>query len=323
MDSTGPRPSVNARAMRLVDRLVRDADALRLSVTTDFGARMVDAGAAMPGSIEAGRRIAAICMGGLGRVSIVPVGPVPSWPFSIQVQASDPVLACLGSQYAGWSLTDKAAGGTYFALGSGPGRAAAGVEPLLAELGYHDQAERIVLVLESAAAPPAAVIETVASATGLAPDAITFIYAPTQSLAGSTQVVARVLEVALHKAHTLGFPLAQILDGMGSAPLAPPAPEFVKAMGRTNDAIIYGSRVQLFVDADDAAARSLAEQLPSSASRDHGEPFANIFARAGGHFYAIDPHLFSPAEVIITSLKSGVSHRGGRIDAGLVEASFA
>jgi methenyltetrahydromethanopterin cyclohydrolase len=167
------------------------------------------------------------------------------------------------------------------------------------------------------------VIETVASATGLAPDAITFIYAPTQSLAGSTQVVARVLEVALHKAHTLGFPLAQILDGMGSAPLAPPAPEFVKAMGRTNDAIIYGSRVQLFVDADDAAARSLAEQLPSSASRDHGEPFANIFARAGGHFYAIDPHLFSPAEVIITSLKSGVSHRGGRIDAGLVEASFA
>jgi methenyltetrahydromethanopterin cyclohydrolase len=167
------------------------------------------------------------------------------------------------------------------------------------------------------------VIEAVAAEAGVPADAITFIYAPTQSLAGSTQVVARVLEVALHKVHTLGFPLERIVDGLGAAPLAPPAPDFVKAMGRTNDAIIYGGRVQLFVTGDDADARQLAEALPSTTSRDYGAPFAEVFGRFNGDFYAIDPHLFSPAEVIVTALDSGRSYRGGQIAPDLVEASFA
>ena len=80
----------------------------------------------------------------------------------------------------------------------------------------------------------------------MSPSALTVIYAPTQSLAGGAQVVARVLEVALHKAHELKFPLERIVDGMGAAPLSPPHPDFVTAMGRTNDAIIYGGRVQLY-----------------------------------------------------------------------------
>ncbi len=111
-----------------------------------------------------------------------------------------------------------------------------------------------------------------ARAARVAPGDVTFIYAPTQSLAGSTQVVARVLEVALHKAHAVGFDLGAIVDGIGAAPLSPPHPDFVQAMGRTNDAIIYGGRVQLFVEADDADARGLAEALPSTTSRDTRRP---------------------------------------------------
>jgi methenyltetrahydromethanopterin cyclohydrolase len=308
----------------LVDRLVADAAALRLAVSAKPGdCRMVDAGAAAIGSAEAGRRIAEICLGGLGTVMLSPTGPIERWPFSVQVHTADPVLACLASQYAGWSLASDGEAGSFFALGSGPGRAAAAVEPLFEELGYRDAAERIVLVLETDTAPPPSVVEKVAAAAGVPPDAITFIYAPTQSLAGSTQVVARVLEVALHKVHTLGFPLARVVDGFGAAPLAPPAPDFVGAMGRTNDAIIYGGRVQLFVTGDDAEARELAESLPSTTSRDYGEPFAQIFARFQGDFYAIDPHLFSPAEVIVTALDSGRSHRGGRLAPDLVDASFS
>jgi methenyltetrahydromethanopterin cyclohydrolase len=319
MEQARRRASVNALAMPLVESLVRDADALGITVSEEPGARLIDAGAGVRGSIEAGRRIAEICLGGLGRVALVPVGPVATWPFSVQVHAGDPVLACLASQYAGWSLED----GRFRALGSGPGRAAAAVEPLFAELGYRDSADRIVLVLESAEPPPTSVIDKVAGAAGLPAEALTFIHAPTQSLAGSTQIVARVLEVALHKAHAIGFPLAAIVDGIGVAPLPPPSPDFLKAMGRTNDAIIYGARVQLFVEAEDAAARELAEALPSSASRDHGEPFAQIFAAANYDFYAVDARLFSPAEVIVTSLKTGASFRGGRIEPALVEASFA
>lgn len=323
MNGVGSRPSVNALAAPLVDALAAEADTLRIAVGFASGARLIDAGAKVRGSLEVGVRVAEISMGGLGRITLVPNGPVPSWPFSVQVHAVDPVLACLASQYAGWSLTDKAEGGTFFALGSGPGRAMVAVEPLFGELRYRDEASRIVLVLEAAEPPPESIVEKVCGATKLPAEAVTFIYAPTQSLAGSTQVVARVLEVALHKAHALGFPLDRIVDGIGVAPLPPPAPDFLNAMGRTNDAIIYGGRVQLFVDAEDADARQLAATLPSTASREHGAPFAAIFEKARGNFYAIDPHLFSPAEVIVTSLRSGKSHRAGRIEPSLVEASFS
>jgi methenyltetrahydromethanopterin cyclohydrolase len=277
----------------------------------------------VPGSIEAGRRIAEICLGGLGQVGIGAVGPLAGWPFSVVVHTVDPVLACLGCQYAGWSLSTGKGKEAYFALGSGPGRAAARIESLFDELGYHDSAETAVLVLETAAPPPEAVVGKVAAATGLPPTSLTFIYAPTQSLAGATQVVSRVLEVALHKVHTLGFPLDHVVDGLGSAPLVPPAPDFVAAMGRSNDAIIYGGRVHLFVAGPDAAAKDLADALPSTTSRDHGTPFAEIFASFKGDFYAIDPHLFSPAEVIITAIESGRTYRGGRLMPDLVDASFA
>ena len=316
-------PSVNALTAPLVERLVADAEVLRLAVTQEpGGARMVDAGASVRGSIEAGRRMAEICLGGLGTVTISPSGPVSSWPYSVVVHATDPVIACLGSQYAGWSLADETGDSGFFALGSGPGRAVAVVEDLYQELGYRDSATRTALVLEAASGPPASVVAKVAEAAGLRPEDVTFIFAPTQSLAGSTQVVARVLEVALHKAHTVGFDLHKIVDGIGSAPLSPQHPDFIQAMGRTNDAIIYGGRVQLFVEADEADARQLAEQLPSTNSSDHGSPFAEIFGRVNGDFYKIDGALFSPAEVIVTSVTTGKSFRGGRLMPELVEASF-
>ncbi|KAB1080376.1 methenyltetrahydromethanopterin cyclohydrolase [Methylobacterium soli] len=324
MSTTVKYPSVNALTAPLVERLVADAEVLRLAVTQEpGGARMVDAGASVRGSIEAGRRMAEICLGGLGTVTISPSGPVASWPYSVVVHATDPVIACLGSQYAGWSLADESGDSGFFALGSGPGRAVAVVEDLYQELGYRDSATRTALVLEAASGPPASVVAKVAEAAGLRPEDVTFIFAPTQSLAGSTQVVARVLEVALHKAHTVGFDLHKIVDGIGSAPLSPQHPDFIQAMGRTNDAIIYGGRVQLFVEADEADARQLAEQLPSTNSSDHGSPFAEVFGRVNGDFYKIDGALFSPAEVIVTSVTTGKSFRGGHLMPELVEASFA
>ncbi|WCS25800.1 methenyltetrahydromethanopterin cyclohydrolase [Methylobacterium sp. NMS14P] len=323
MSASPSYPSINALSGPLVERLVADAATLRLSVSQAAGgARMVDAGAQARGSIEAGRRIAEICLGGLGTVTIAPSGPIASWPYSVTVHSADPVLACLGSQYAGWSLADETGDSGFFALGSGPGRAVAAVEDLYQELGFRDSATKTALVLEAAGGPPESVVAKVAEASGLRPEDLTFIFAPTQSLAGSTQVVARVLEVALHKAHTVGFDLHAIVDGIGSAPLSPPHPDFIKAMGRTNDAIIYGGRVQLFVDADDADAKQLAEQLPSTTSSDHGAPFAEIFARVNGDFYKIDGALFSPAEAIVTSVRSGATYRGGRLEPTLVDASF-
>lgn len=318
------RPSVGALAAPLVEALVADAGRLRIAVSTGpLGCRLVDAGASVPGGLEVGRRLTEICLGGLGQVSIVPSTQLGAWPFSIQVGSADPVLACLGSQYAGWSLAGGDDDPSWFALGSGPGRATAGVEELYTELGYRDAAEDVVLVLEAAAPPPESIVRKVVDATGAAPERVTFVYAPTQSLAGSTQVVGRVLEVALHKVHTLHFPLERVVDGFGVAPLAPPTPDFVAAMGRTNDAIIYGGKVHLFVTGPDDDAEALARDLPSRGSRDFGSPFAEVFKRFNGDFYAIDGALFSPAEVLVTAVDSGRSFKGGALAPELVDASFS
>jgi methenyltetrahydromethanopterin cyclohydrolase len=313
--------SVNARAGRIVDSVVADAAALRCVVSTgEASERRIDLGATTPGSLEAGRRLGEICMGGLGTVAITSASGLERWPLGVVVHSSNPVIACLGSQYAGWTITDEATG--FFALGSGPARALSRVEELYKELGYADAHDEAALVIEGDKAPPAAVASKVASACGIAPAALTVLYAPTGSLAGTVQIAARVLEVALHKAHALHFPLHNIVDGYGVAPIAPPIPDFVKAMGRTNDAIIYGGRIQLFVRGSDEAAKKLADALPSSSSGAYGKPFAEIFAEVSGDFYKIDAMLFSPAMVTVSNLDTGASFHAGALAPEVVEASF-
>jgi methenyltetrahydromethanopterin cyclohydrolase len=313
--------SVNELTRPLVKRLLANAGALGLSVARDAtGTCIADAGIQARGSVAAGLLIGEICMGGLGQVGLRSGGR-DDWPTWIEVRSSQPVLACLASQYAGWSLSaskEETGGKKFFSLGSGPARALAAKEVLYTELGYRDRADSGVLVLEVDRPPPKVVIDKLLRNCALAPDALTLILTPTTSLAGTTQVVARVLEVALHKAHELGYPLGNIVEGAATAPLPAPSPDGVIAMGRTNDAILYGGRVHLGVRGDDAAARQLAVQLPSRNSRDHGRSFADLFKEVEYDFYKIDGALFAPAEVWVSNLDSGNTFHAGALNMALL-----
>ena len=318
--------SVNALSERYVAALVHDARALGVALTrTDAGTLLADAGVHARGGIEAGLAVARICMGGLGTVGLrTSFDPAPLWPTSIEVHTSSPVLACLASQYAGWSLAatkEQTGGKKFFSLGSGPARALAGKEPLFGELGYRDRHTRGALVLEVDRLPPQFIIDKVLGDCGLAADALTVVVTPTHSLAGTVQVVARVVEVALHKTHVLGVPLDEVVEGSGCAPLPPPSPDGIEAMGRTNDAILYGGRVHLTVR-HDAVAKKLAVELPSANSRDYGSPFAEIFTSFNYDFYRIDPALFAPAEVWVSSLESGSTWHGGGVNASLLHRQW-
>jgi methenyltetrahydromethanopterin cyclohydrolase len=322
------KASVNKLAQPLVQNLIQNADKLRVTVNTlANGCVVIDAGITVPGGLEAGRIIAEICMGGLGTVSLSHSPYTSHWPLSVNVHSSNPVLACLGSQYAGWSLSHE----KYYALGSGPARAMASktkegkqepVEELYKELAYRDSNDAAVLVIENDAIPPVEIIDKVAAACQLPANKLTVIVTPTSSLAGGIQVVSRVLEVAMHKAHALHFPLENIVDGSGSAPVCPPHPKFVKAMGRTNDAILFAGQVHLFVKGNDEAAEALAKALPSSTSKDYGKPFADIFKQYEYDFFKVDAMLFSPASVIVTAVESGNSFRAGQLDNALLNQSF-
>ena len=311
--------SVNKYSQPLVKELIENADKLRVDVQKmENGCTIVDAGINVPGGLEAGRIISEICLGGLGDVSISHSPYTKNWPLTVNVHTTNPVLACLGSQYAGWSLSHE----KYYALGSGPARSVCVKEELFSELDYKDEASKTVLVIENDKIPPVEIIEKVAEACGLKPADLTVIVTPTSSIAGGLQVVARVLEVAMHKAHALHFPLEDIVDGSGSAPVCPPHPDFIKAMGRTNDAILFAGQVHLFVKGSDEAAKKLAKELPSSTSKDYGKPFAEIFKEYEYDFFKVDAMLFSPASVIVTAVESGKSFRAGKLDEALLDKSF-
>jgi methenyltetrahydromethanopterin cyclohydrolase len=311
---------MNERAWVLTDRLVERAAELRIALDTlAGGARVIDAGANVPGGFAAGRALAELCMGGLGHVEFASlmIGGL-EWP-GVHVWTDHPAESCMASQYAGWAI--NAAG--YFAMGSGPLRAKARVErELFAKLGYGEDAARGVLVLEGRMLPTDDVAAWVAGKAGVALDAITFAVAPTASLAGGVQIVARVLETGLHKMDTIGFDVTRVVSAMGTAPLPPTARSDIRAIGRTNDCILYGGRARYTVRAEDDELAQLAERLPASASADYGTPFYDIFKRYDHDFYKIDPMLFSPAEVWLTSATSGRTFHAGRLDADVLYSSL-
>src|SRR3954462_5586722 len=78
-------PSVNALAAPLVRDLIVQAKSLRLGVQRlDNGCVVVDAGIANRGGLQAGLRIAEICMAGLGSASLLPAtGPRWAWRVSV------------------------------------------------------------------------------------------------------------------------------------------------------------------------------------------------------------------------------------------------
>lgn len=318
--STQVQLSVNQLSAPLLNQLLQQAEALQIGVSLhESGCTIVDAGIQQPGSAEAGRIIAEICMGGLGEVNLQSDDRFPNWNNAVSVSSASPVLACLASQYAGWALSHE----KFFALGSGPARALAQREDLFKELAYKDVASSTCIVLETDKIPPVEVIEKVLRDTNVAPEHLTIILTPTSSIAGVVQIVGRVLEVALHKAHALHFPLKNIVSGTGLAVLPPVAKDFMTGMGRTNDAILFGGYVNLQVTGDDAAAADLALNLPSSASKDYGRPFAEVFKSYNMDFYKIDPMLFSPAKVTVTNIETGSVFEAGNLNADLIALSFA
>jgi methenyltetrahydromethanopterin cyclohydrolase len=308
--------SLNDRALVLADRLAADADALQVEVTSlGNGTRVIDCG---EGGFEAGRQFAEICMAGLGSVTYAPMVIEGRSLPALTVTTDRPAVACLAAQYAGWRLDrDK-----YFAMGSGPGRALIRAEELYDDLDWDEQADAAVLCLEVREQPPTEIADFVAERAGVPPSALTLLIAPTASVTGSVQIAARVVETALHKLHEVDFDVRRVLAGYGSCPLPPVAGDDMAALGRTNDAVLYGGQVHLNVDADDDFLRELVERLPASASKDYGEPFGKIFKDADYDFYAIDPLLFSPAVIRVTNVGSGRSFEAGRVNLEVLERSF-
>jgi methenyltetrahydromethanopterin cyclohydrolase len=307
--------SVNEQALALVERMMAGADRLGLAVSRlPNGTTVIDCGVKVPGSLEAGRLFAEVCMGGLGQVGLCHLDVDGVWLPGVTISASHPPVACLAAQYAGWAVRTE----DYFAMGSGPARALYRGDPVFEHLSYGDETDVGVLTLETRQLPTEAAADKVARKCGISPDSLTLLVAPTASLVGSVQVAARTVETGLHKMVEIDFDVEVLLSGSGTCPLASIAADDLEAIGRTNDAVLYGGRAWYTVETDDARVEAVIDRLPSSASRDYGTPFIELFEHYDRDFYKIDPLLFSPAEVFVNNVSSGRTFHAGGVNGEMV-----
>lgn len=310
---------LNELASQVIEDVTENPDDLRVVQHDVAGSGLLlDFGVDAEGGLDAGCVLAAICLAGLAHVDVVPgqLGDL-GWPH-VAVETDKPVAACLFSQYAGWQINV----GKFFAMGSGPMRAVYAKEPLFDKLWYREEADQVVGVLETAKLPGDDVFEFIAEKCGVDAEDVVLCAAPTSSMAGNLQVVARSVETALHKLYELGFDVNRIRSAVGTAPLPPVAKNDIEGIGRTNDAILYGGRVTLWVNGDDESLADVAAKVPSCSSAMYGQPFSELFEAAGRDFYKLDPLLFSPAEVIFHNIDTGRVHVAGRVNVDVLRKSF-
>jgi methenyltetrahydromethanopterin cyclohydrolase len=313
--------SVNRLAWKLLDKLCENPAFYGVKVEkTGSGATIVDAGIEAKGGFQAGKIITEICMGGCGKAEIIHKRYGELDLPSIFVYTDHPVIATLGSQFAGWQIKE----GDYFAIGSGPARALA-LKPkeIYEKIGYRDDFDKAVVVLETDKHPPEKLLERLVKDCHVLPKNLGVILTPTATVAGATQVSGRIIETGIHKLSRLGLDTNVILYAWGCAPISPIHPKFVKAMARTNDAILYGGVTYYAIEyEDEEELKEIVEKAPSKASKDYGRLFIEIFKEADYDFYKIDPNLFAPAILIISNLKTGNTFETGEINAKVLEKSF-
>ena len=281
-----------------------------------------------------GKLVGEICMGGLGSVEFTSYDLNGHYLPAVNVHTSEPIISCMASQLAGWSVKVKKEVEkdgeikkkvVFQSLGSGPARAKSKGEKLFDEINYSDESDCAVIVFETRKMPDEDVMAIVTGKCKVAANNTYAVCAPTACLTGSIQVAARIVETGIHKLHEIHFPLEVIKDGFGTTSIAPIAKDDFAAMGTTNDSIIAGGKTFYTIEVEKEKETELFDLLkkaPANTSPSYGKPFNEIFKEANYDFYKIDPGLFAPATYTVNNIKTGNTITLGQINHNLLKQSY-
>jgi methenyltetrahydromethanopterin cyclohydrolase len=324
------QPSVNKLALDVVKKMDKKQELINVIFTElRNGATVIDCGMEAKGGLLAGKYVTEICIGGLGKAYLTTMDIEENTLPAITVVTDNPPIALLASQLAGWKV--KGAEGKIYGYASGPARASA-LKPKnllpnyeFSQLDYQDKADVAVVFLEPMKdrLPREAEAEFVAENCGISPDHCYMVVAPTNSMSGSVQVSGRVVEMGIYKMASLGYDPKKVMYGIGTAPIAPVNPDEQKAMSQTNDMILYGGKTFYEVNDDESDdLNAFVTKIPSAASKDYGEPFYDVFKKANFDFFNVDPGLFSPAAVVLSSLRTDKSVSAGKVNTAVLLKSL-
>lgn len=312
--------SINRLAFRLVKKLLEESEYYKLGVEKlPCGATIIDTGIRAQGGYEAGLMITKIAMGGAGSANLSSFNYDGLNLPSIVVSTDHPAISLFGSQLAGWKIKAP----NYTADSSGPGRALS-LKPkkIFEKIGYRDQSEVAVLLLETDSKPDDEAAKFIAESCGISPENTYLILTTTVSIAGMVQISGRIVETGLFRLDLLGLDPKKVLHGFGYAPIMPLHKDVGKAMGRAEDALTYGGVTNYIVDEDDDVLEELVQKAPSSCSKEYGRPSYEIYKEVNFDFTQIDPAIFAPAAITLTSVKTGRVFSEGEVNTNILKKSI-
>lgn len=316
--------SMNIAAKKIADKMFEDASSYKLIATTlSNGTRLIDCGINAKGSIKGGELFTKVCLGGISDVGIsIPgdLSDIMAMP-AVKVKTDFPALSTLGSQKAGWKIDVDG----YYAIGSGPAQTHKFPDNKIYEMcNYTEDSEIAVITLEADKLPDENVANYIAEECNVKAENLTILVAPTASLVGSIQISGRTLETGVFKMiEMMDFDVTKITYAAGITPITPVDPDNKKAMGKTNDAIIFGGRAYYYIEPDEGESlEQLAATLPSSASDKYGQSFIELFEQADCDFYKMPKDVFAPAQIIVNDMVTGEIFHTGFIDLERLKKSF-
>ena len=315
--------SINREAMKIVRTVLAEPEALGVVVSRlTNGATVIDMGQHAPGGWLAAKYYTLVTLGGLGDVSYEPFMLGDRMLPAVRIAVDRPLEACVASQIAGWRLDPL--GTPHAAIGAGPARTLNRADPdkYVKMIGYYDDADETVVAIQTARPITADIADTVAQACQLKPENVYILVAPNASLVCAVQVSARIIEQTLHRLPEEDFDIKAVRYAQGYCVVPPLAADETVAMGRINDALLYGGASTLYVESTDAAVAEVVQRITSSASPAYGRPFLEIFNDAGQDFYQIPLDLHSPAAVTINNLSTGHTFSAGAINYDVLKQSF-
>lgn len=316
--------SMNIAAKKIADKMFDDADSYKLIATTlSNGTRLIDCGVNAKGSIKGGELFTRVCLGGISDVGIsIPgdLSDIMAMP-AVKVKTDFPALSTLGSQKAGWKIDVDG----YYAIGSGPAQTHKFPDNEIYKMyDYTEDSDVAIITLEADSLPDEKVADYIADECNVKAENLTILVAPTSSLVGSIQISGRTLETGVYKMHEImNFDVTKITYAAGITPITPVDPDSKKAMGKTNDAIIFGGRAYYYIEPDNGESlEELATNLPSSSSDKYGQSFIELFEEADCDFYKMPKDVFAPAQIIVNDMVTGEIFHTGFIDLERLKKSF-
>ncbi len=305
--------SVNERALRIVRELLGNSEYYNVKVSRlSSGATVVDTGLEAKGGYEIGLKLIEIAIGGLGSASLIVSDYDGLLLPTVVVRTDHPAVALLGCQLAGWSVKVK----DFFGMGSGPARALA-LKPkkVFEKIGYKEEYDKAVLLLEAKTPPTDEVALEVSRACNVRPEDVHLVLTTVNSIAGSVQVAGRVAETGLYRLDYLGFDVKKVVSAVGEAPVMPLHPDENVTLGRQEDSLIYGGRACYVVDfKDEDKLIELLKKAPATVSPYYGKPSYEVLKGVNFNWSKLDPAFFTIGLITAHNLATGRALQFGSIN---------